>query len=88
MVTTSIWFLLDESYYEEYQEKIQVNIGEPCANISIITTDDDIALEYHERIILTFTPSSSLSLLIHFLSHYNEYIRDTMVINIVDADRK
>ena len=59
-----------------------INDGE----ISIITIDDFITLEYEDRIQVTFTPSNAG--LIPGLESFGEYLRETSSVDITDNDSK
>ena len=54
--------------------------------INLLTANDDITLEYDDRVKLTFTPSSAD--LLSDVESLGEYIRDTATVNIVDNDSK
>lgn len=56
------------------------------AVVNLLTADDDITLEYDDRVKLTFTPSSAD--LLSDVDSLGEYIRDTATVNIVDYDSK
>ena len=50
------------------------------------TSNDQITLEYEDRILLTFTPLNEF--LIPGVEDLGEYIRDTAIVNIIDNDSK
>ena len=54
------------------------------ADVRIFTVDDDVTLEYDDRVQLTFIPDSSD--LVSGLQSLGEYTRDTAVVNIIDND--
>ena len=54
--------------------------------IYLLIVDDDVILEYDDRVLLRFTPAQDS--LIHTLANVHEYIRDTAVVNIIDDDGK
>ena len=56
------------------------------AEIRLFTTNDEITLEYDDRILLMFTPGNPV--LIPGLEGYGEYIRDTATVHIIDVDCK
>ena len=60
--------------------------GNDEAMIELHTRNDDIALEYDDAVILVFTPDEDG--LINFYEEKGEYIRDNVVLHIVDNDRK
>ena len=59
---------------------------ENLASIRLFSTNDQITLEYEDRVLLTFTPGNPQ--LIPGLESNGEYIRDTAVVNITDNDGK
>ena len=54
------------------------------AEIRLFTSNDQIALEYDDRVILTFTPDNPA--LIPGLEAQGEYIRHTATVNFIDND--
>ena len=54
--------------------------------IDFSTSNDQITLEYEDRILLTFTPLNEF--LIPGVEDLGEYIRDTAIVNIIDNDSK
>ena len=60
--------------------------GNAKAMIDLRTRNDDITLEYDDTIILVFTPDEED--IIDFYEEEGEYIRDSVVVHIVDNDRK
>ena len=63
-----------------------INGDDPSTDIRIFTVNDEMTLEYDDRVLLRFTPTN-VDLILVLASHF-EYIRDTAVVNIVDNDRK
>ena len=55
-------------------------------NVDFFTSNDQITLEYEDRILLTFTPLNEL--LIPGIEDLGEYIRDTAIVKIIDNDSK
>ena len=53
---------------------------------SLSAPNDDITLEYADRVQLRFTPESPS--LITTLEGLGEYVRDTVTVNITDDDRE
>ena len=60
--------------------------GSDEAMIDLHTRKDDITLEYDDTVILEFTPDEDD--LIEFYEGEGEYIRDSVVVQIDDNDRK
>ena len=56
------------------------------AEIRIFISNDEITLEYDDRVILTFTPGNPA--LIPGLEDEGEYVRDTATVNIIDNDSR
>ena len=56
------------------------------ADIRLFTANDEISLEYDDRVLLRFTPDNPA--LVLFLEGYGEYIRDTTTVHIIDSDCK
>ena len=56
------------------------------AEIRLFTSNDEITLEYDDRVILSFTPDNPA--LIPALEAQGECIRDTATVNIIDNDSK
>ena len=55
-------------------------------DIIVQTIDDDITLEYDDRINLVFTLSPPVSNLVAILEAQNEYLRDIATVIIEDND--
>ena len=56
------------------------------AEIRLFAANDEIALEYDDRVLLTFAPDNSD--LIPGLLANGEYVRDSATVNIIDNDCK
>ena len=56
------------------------------ADIRLFTDNDEITLEYDDRVLLRFTPDNPG--LIPGLEGMGEYIRDTATVHIIDNDCK
>ena len=54
--------------------------------IELRTKNDAVTLEYDDTVILSFSPNGSD--LIEFYESEGEYIRDNVVVHILDSDRK
>ena len=54
--------------------------------IRLFTSNDQITLEYDDRIKLIFTPNNPA--LIPGVEDVGEYIRDTAIVNIIDNDSR
>ena len=54
--------------------------------IHLFTSNDQITLEYDDRVLLVFTPDNPG--LIPGVEGIGEYIRDTAIVNIIDNDSK
>ena len=56
------------------------------AEIRLFTNNDEIALEYDDSVILTFTADNPA--LIPGLEAHGEYVRDSVIVQIIDSDSK
>ena len=56
------------------------------AEIHLFTSNDEVTLEYEDRVLLNFDPI--LSNLIPRLEALGEYVRNTAIVNIIDNDSK
>ena len=63
-----------------------VAVSRDGAEIRVFTANDEITLEYDDRILLTYIPSDSV--LITGLEAVGEYVRNTAIVNIIDDDCK
>ena len=54
--------------------------------IRLFTSNDQITLEYDDRVLFVFTPDNPG--LISGVEAVGEYIRDTAIVNIIDNDSK
>ena len=54
--------------------------------ILLFTSNDQITLEYDDRVLLVFTPDNPG--LIPAVEGVGEYIRDTAIVNIIDNESK
>ena len=68
------------------QQSITIDGNNNATSIRVFPVNDEITLEYDDRVFLRFTPA--LTNLFSDLSNHFEYIRDTAVVNIIDNDRK
>ena len=64
--------------------KIEVE-GSDEVMIELHTRNDDITLEYNDSVLLIFTPNGDD--LIEFYESEGEYIRDNVIVHIIDNDR-
>ena len=58
----------------------------PSAEIRLFTTNDEVTLEYDDRVRLDFNPTAAD--LITGLESFGEYVRSTAIVNIIDSDCK
>ena len=56
------------------------------SDIRLFTLNDELTLEYDDKVLLRFTPASVI--LIPSLASNYEYIRDTAIVYIIDKDCK
>ena len=64
---------------------ITINGNNNATNIRVLPVNDEITLEYDDRLLLRFTPDGTV---LSGLANMFEYIRDTAVVNIIDNDCK
>ena len=62
------------------------NNDNPSTEVRLFAVNDEITLEYEDRVLLRFTPAL-INLIPGLASNY-EHIRDTAIVNIIDNDRK
>ena len=77
-----IIFISGQSDFESLMPISFVNETE----IRLFTSNDEITLEYDDRVILTFTPNNAA--IITGLEAQGEYVRDTVTVQIIDSDSK
>jgi hypothetical protein len=70
----------------DYQEFPSITVELFSDNIVIQTIDDDITLEYDDRLDLTFALSPDVANLAQMLEAEGEYLRNTVSVTIVDND--
>ena len=58
----------------------------PSADIRLFIANDEVTLEYEDKIRLEFDPTSAD--LITALEGFGEYVRNTAIVNIIDSDCK
>ena len=58
----------------------------PSAEIRLFTANDEVTLEYDDRVQLNFNPTAAG--LITGLESLGEYVRSTAIVNIIDSDCK
>ena len=58
----------------------------PSAEIRLFTANDEVTLEYEDRVRLNFDPIPAD--LITGLESLGEYVRNTAIVNIIDNDCK
>ena len=68
------------------QQFITINGNNNATSIRVFPVNDEITLEYDDRVLLRFTPA--VTNFVSDLESQFEYIRDTAVVNIIDNDRK
>ena len=67
-------------------ERLLVISVRNTANIHLFTSNDDISLEYDDRVLLVFTPDNPA--LVPGLEGLGQYIRTTATVRIIDNDGK
>ena len=71
--------------FQQLQPITFININSPV-HIRLFTANDEIALEYNDRVLLEFIPSNLG--LITGVEGVGEYIRYAATVNIIDNDCK
>ena len=73
---------------DDYLTFSNITVQDIADNIILQTRDDEITLEYDDRISLVFAPAPSLATLPQLLEAQGEYLRDTTTVTILDDDSK
>ena len=68
----------------DFESLSEIIVGNNMAKVRVFTSNDQIALEYDDSVILTFTPDNPV--LITGLEAQGEYVRDSATVNIIDSD--
>ena len=58
----------------------------PSAEMRLFTANDEVTLEYEDRVLLVFNPTTAN--LITALERVGEHVRNTAIVNIIDNDCK
>ena len=75
------------SDFENLQDiGVSVTSTLPGAEIRLFTANDEVTLEYEDRVRLNFNPTAAD--LIPGLGSMGEYVRNTAIVNIIDNDCK
>ena len=65
---------------------MSVSRDQPSAEIRLFTANDEVTLEYEDRVRLNFNPTAAN--LITDLESLGEYVRNSAIVNIIDNDCK
>ena len=65
---------------------VSVTSALPSAEIRLFATNDEVTLEYDDRVLLDFNPT--FADLVPALEDLGEYVRHTAIVNIIDNDSK
>ena len=68
------------------QASVIIDGDSPSTDVQLSTLNDELTLEYEDRVLLRFTPTQPNT--VPGLESNFEYIRDTAIVNIIDDDRK
>ena len=68
------------------QASVIIDGDSPSTNVNLSTVNDEVTLEYEDRVMLRFIPTQANT--ISGLESNFEYIRDTAIVNIIDDDCK
>lgn len=75
----------DESDFQDVQDiQVQNIVQSNGTEVRLLTTNDEVTLEYDDSVILSFTPANDS--LITRLDGVGEYIRHTLTVHIIDND--
>ena len=70
----------------DFDRLLPIRVSNAAASIRLFTLNDDISLEYDDRILLEFTPD--IPTLIAAVEGVGQYIRTTATVRIIDIDGK
>ena len=68
----------------DFNRLLPIRVSNAAASIRIFTVNDDISLEYDDRVRFVFTPDNPV--LVPGLEGVGQYIRTTATVNIIDSD--
>ena len=68
----------------DFDRLLPIRVSNAAESIRLFTANDDISLEYDDRVRLEFTPDNPL--LVAGLEGMGQYLRTTATVNIVDLD--
>ena len=85
-ITFSVCLIGSSDFETLKPEDVIIDGDYPSTNVCLFIMNDEITLEYEDRVLLRFTPTHVN--LVPSLERNFEYIRDTAVVNIIDSDRK
>ena len=86
-VYVSLSLYIVSSDFENLQDiGVSVTSTLPSAEIRLFTANDEVTLEYDDRVQLNFVPTAAD--LITGLESMGEYVRNTATVNIIDNDSK
>ena len=62
---------------------MSVSRDQPSAEIRLFTANDEVTLEYEDRVRLNFNPTAA-----NLITGLGEYVRNSAIVNIIDNDCK
>ena len=87
MVSSNTSLPVVSSDFENLQPiGVSVTSALPSAEIRLFAANDEVTLEYEDRVRLVFNPTAAN--LITGLESFGEYVRNTAIVNIIDKDCK
>ena len=87
MVSSNTSLPVVSSDFENLQPiGVSVTSALPSAEIRLFTANDEVTLEYEDRVQLNFIPTAAD--LITGLESMGEYVRNTAIVIIIDSDCK
>ena len=70
----------------DFERLLPIRVSNAAASIRLFTSNDDICLEYDDRVRLVFTPDIPAFVLVPGLEGIGQYIRTTATVRIIDDD--
>ena len=68
----------------DFERLLPIRVSNKAKSIRLFTANDDISLEYDDRVRLVFTPDNPV--LVPALEGFGQYIRTTATVRIIDDD--
>ena len=85
-ISLSLYIIVSSDFENLQDIGVSVTSTLPSAEIRLFTANDEVTLEYDDRVQLNFVPTAAD--LITGLESMGEYVRNTATVNIIDNDSK